>query len=44
MPRKKKPPLSFVEQMRKLKSAQLTASPPQASDEDVKELAPEIDT
>lgn len=45
MPRKKKPPLSFVEQMKKLKSAQLTPhSPTAAEEEHPKEAAPEIDT
>lgn len=44
MPRKKKPPLSFVEQMRKLKSAQLSSLPSPAAEEEAKALAPEIDT
>lgn len=43
MVRKKKPPLSFVEQMGKLRSAQLTAHPPSPRPEE-KGGEPEMDT
>ncbi len=45
MPRKKKPPLSFVEQMRKLRAASLDHRPVPEDGEDVeKEKAPELDS